>query len=199
VLFSTAYLPPVEYFRRCAKHRIACIELYENYIKQTYRNRCYIYAAKGKFCMSVPVIKTNGNHTQIKDIRIDYTQLWQRLHWRSIESAYNSSPFFLYYRDYFEPLYKKKYTFLIDLNTELLLLLIKLCGVQCEVKFTDNYVNPDKEINDFRNSISPKNKIQSSSSFTPYTQVFNEISGFIPNLSIIDLLFNEGKFSREYF
>jgi len=197
-IFSTAYLPPIEYFYQLTKYRIIYIDIYENYIKQTYRNRCYIYAANGKSSMSIPVIKTTGNHTQIKDIKIDYTQPWHRLHWRSIESAYNSSPFFLYFRDYLEPFYEKKYNFLIDLNTELLHVLIKLSGIISDVKFTENYIEPDEKINDFRNCISPKSKTPTISSFPQYTQVFGDKHGFIPNLSIIDLLFNEGKMCKEY-
>ncbi len=197
-IFSSAYLPPIEYFYQLTKYRIIYIDISENYIKQTYRNRCYIYAANGKLSISIPVIKTTGNHTQIKDIKIDYTQPWQRLHWRSIESAYNSSPFFLYFRDYLEPFYEKKYNFLIDLNTELLHVLIKLSGIISDVKFTENYIEPDEKINDFRNCISPKSKTPTISSFPQYTQVFGDKHGFIPNLSIIDLLFNEGKISKEY-
>jgi len=196
-ILSPAYLPPIEYFYQLTKYRIIYIDIFENYIKQTYRNRCYIYTANGKSSMSVPVIKTTGNHTQIKDIKIDYAQPWHRLHWRSIESAYNSSPFFLYFRDYLEPFYEKKYNFLIDLNTELLHVLIKLSGIVSDVKFTENYIEPDEKINDFRNCISPKSKTHTISSFPQYTQVFGDKHGFIPNLSIIDLLFNEGKMSKE--
>lgn len=198
IIFSTAYLPPIEYFYQLTKYRVIYIDIFENYVKQTYRNRCYIYTANGKLCMSIPVIKTTGNHTKVKDVKIDYKQSWHRLHWRSIESAYNSSPFFLYFRDYLEPFYEKKYKFLIDLNTELLHVLIKLSGIISDVKFTENYIKPNEKINDFRNCISPKSKQPTVSSFSQYIQVFGDKHGFIPNLSIIDLLFNEGKTCNEY-
>ncbi len=197
-LFSTAYLPTVEYFYHLNKYQIIYIDIFENYIKQTYRNRCYINAANGKLLLSIPVIKTSGNHTKVKDIEIDHSQPWQKIHWRSIESAYNSSPFFLYFRDEIEPFYIKKYKFLIDLNTELLHTLLKLCEISTEIKFTETYIESNKVFPDFRHSISPKNNNCTISSFLKYTQVFSNKYDFIPNLSILDLLFNEGKMTVEY-
>jgi hypothetical protein len=198
ILLATAYLPPLEYFYQLNKNKEVFIDIHENYIKQTYRNRCYIAAANGKLCLSTPVIKTCGNHTRVKDIEIDYRQQWQQIHWRSIESAYNSSPFFLYYRDTIGSFYNKKYKFLIDLNTEMLLALIKLCGIACEIRLTENYIGSSNELNDHRTRITPKNKLNIFSALPEYKQVFGEKHAFIPNLSIIDLLFNEGNYSKEY-
>jgi hypothetical protein len=198
IIFATAYLPPVEYISYLNKNKRVFIDVFENYIKQTYRNRCYIMAANGKLCLSIPVIKTFGNHTKVKDIEIDYSQPWQRLHWRSIESAYNTSPFFLYYRDSIEPFYEKKFHFLIDLNTEILAVLLKLCGISSEIQFTESYIENVDNTADLRNNISPKFKIQTIQHFPKYNQVFSDKHGFSANLSIIDLLFNEGKYCKEY-
>jgi len=195
IVFSTAYLPPVEYFSHLNKYQTIQIDIFENYIKQTYRNRCCIYSANGKLTLSIPVIKVDGNHTNIKNIEIDYRQPWQKIHWRAIESAYNSSPFFLYYRDDLEPFYMKKYKFLVDLNHELFAILCNLVGIKTENLFSGKYFEPSPNIIDMRNSFSPKK--QNDHSQKKYKQVFDEKFGFIPNLSIIDLLFNEGKFSWE--
>ena len=198
LILATAYLPPVEYLYYLNKTGNIFIDIYENYIKQTYRNRCYVMTANGRLCLTVPVIKTFGNHTQIKDIKIDYSQPWQRSHWRAIESAYNSSPFFIYYRDEIEPIFRKKFLFLIDLNTELLNALNKLYYINCDIKFTKNYIEHSEKLKDLKYSITPKSKHISFSNFPEYNQVFSEKYGFISNLSSIDLLFNSGKFSKEY-
>ena len=197
LLISTAYLPPIDYIAELSKHNIIYIDIYENYLKQTCRNRCLIAAANGILSLSIPVIKTNGNHTAVKDIKIDYSQSWQKTHWRSIESAYNSSPFFLYYMDIFDIFYQNKYTFLIDLNRDMLEKTLKCLTISCEIKFTETYQEQGLELNDYRNIFSPKKK-SNIKSFPEYTQVFSEKQSFIPNLSIIDLLFNEGNYATEY-
>jgi hypothetical protein len=196
IVFSTAYLPPVSYVQKVIQYGSICIDIFENYIKQTFRNRCCIYSANGKLTLSVPVKKVSGNHTLIKDIEIDYREPWQRLHWRAIESAYSNSPFFLYYRDDFEPFYLKKTKYLVDLNNELLQMICKHAGIKTEIHLSENYFEPSDEIIDIRNSFSPKK--QADFSQIKYKQVFEEKHGFIGDLSIIDLLFNEGKFSREF-
>jgi hypothetical protein len=183
-LFSTAYLPSVSYIAECLQSDNVNIEAFETYKKQTCRNHCHIYGPNGKQKLSVPVIKVNGNHTLTKDIRISYFQIWQKVHWRSIETAYNNSPFFLYYRDYFEPFYVKKFDFLLDFNTKILEVLFIIFRIEKEIDFTDHFENP---------SIEEKNLF-----FPSYTQVFEARSGFLPNLSIIDLLFNLGPEAVEY-
>jgi hypothetical protein len=183
-LFSTAYLPSVSYIAECLQSDNVNIEAFETYKKQTCRNHCHIYGPNGKQKLSVPVIKVNGNHTLTKDIRISYFQIWQKVHWRSIETAYNNSPFFLYYRDYFEPFYVKKFDFLLDFNTKILEVLFIIFRIEKEIDFTDHFENP---------SIEEKNLF-----FPSYTQVFEARSGFLPNLSVIDLLFNLGPDAVEY-
>ena len=197
ILFSTAYFPPIEYFYELKSYNVIYIDCFENYIKQTYRNRCEIFGANGKLSLSIPVIKTTGNHTLIKDLAIDDSQLWQNIHWRSIESAYNSSPFFLYYRDQIEVFFTKRYKFLFDMNIEITQCLLKLCKIHCEIKFTENYIKPNNNVIDFRNKFTPKNSYPNYD-FPEYTQVFSNKHGFIENLSILDLLFSEGNFVNEY-
>ena len=177
-IFSTAYLPPVSYIAECLRAEEIVIEIWETYRKQTIRNHCNIYGPNGRQKLSIPVIKVHGNRTLTKDIRILNTQNWQSIHWRSIETAYNNSPFFLYYRDYFEPFYLKKFDFLLDFNTKLLEIIFMILRVEKGIGFTDHFVN---RLNNHHNFI-----------FTPYTQVFSPKSGFIPGLSVIDLIFNLG-------
>jgi hypothetical protein len=160
------------------------IEAFETYKKQTCRNHCDIYGPNGKQRLSIPVIKVNGNHTLTKDVRISYTQAWQKVHWRSIETAYNNSPFFLFYRDHLEPFFFKKFDFLLDFNTKLLEVLFNIFRIEKQIDLTDHYEKPP---------VIPFNLI-----FPSYIQVFSEKSGFQPNLSAIDLLFNLGPEAGEY-
>lgn len=196
VLFSSACLPPVEYFIYLVNSDKIRIENFETYHKQTYRNRYSIYGANGKLTLSIPVIKSSGHNTCIKDIKISYLQNWQNIHWKSIESAYNSSPYFLFYRDELFPFFDKKSNFLIEYNHRILELLMELTGIKKEVNYTTDFQKSPLNTVDLRNKISPKNKI-SSINFEPYHQVFENKSGFIPNLSIIDLLFNEGPNTKD--
>lgn len=191
-VFSTAYLAPIEYFAALINYPKICIEREEHYVKQTYRNRCLIYTANGLFPLSIPVKKVNGNHTKIKDVEISYFENWQRHHWRSIVSAYNQSPFFLYYKDDLEGFFTKQFKYLLDFNTELTRVLLNALDLGKEFVFSEKYIeNNDPAYIDLRNGFHPK-KRNADVDFPKYIQVFGESHGFIPNLSIIDLLFNEG-------
>jgi hypothetical protein len=173
------------------------IEKQEGYAKQTFRNRCNIYGPNGKQALVIPV--NRKNNTIITDVRIDYSSNWNKIHWKSIESAYNKSPFFIYYADYFIPFYSKKYTFLFDLNTELILLVLKLLRSETDLLFTKEFNRIYNDKKDYRNNISPKSKsFLSDVTNGYYHQVFNEKHGFLSDLSIIDLLFNRGNLSKEY-
>jgi hypothetical protein len=197
VLVTTTYLPPIAFFASVLKAKTIIVEQHENYIKQTYRNRCYILTANGILPLSIPVNKVDGNHTLIKDIRISYINNWQTNHWRAIESAYNKSPFFLYYRDDLEKFYTQSYELLIDYNTELLRFILKKLGISTVINFTDDFLPIDQSENDERYSIHPKLS-KGNIIYPHYYQVFEEKHGFIPNVSIIDLLFNEGPESKYY-
>lgn len=199
-LLSTAYLPPIEYFLLIEKSDGCFVEYFEHYSKQSYRNRTCILTGNGKQALSIPVEQT---HQKIltKDVKIDYATRWQTNHWRAITAAYNSSPYFLYYQDYLKPFYEKKYTFLIDYNTGLLNLLLKFLKLDRHIDPTTDYITTAYDGYDARTLIHPKKCDMDSYPLQltqPYRQVFEDRFGFTRNLSIIDLLFNEGNESTSY-
>ncbi len=201
-IVSTAYLPPIDYFRVIRRFPHWEIEQFENYQKQSYRSRCHIYSANGLLPLIIPVDRSCSLSIPVKEIRIDNTKTWQKQHWRAIVSAYNSTPYFEYFKDELEPFYTKRFTFLFDFNTELLRKLMDMLGIRQEIKFTSgfrhDYGGEGGELlcYDFRNAIHPKRISRKSDS--RYHQIFSEKFGFIDDLSIIDLLFNEGSESSSY-
>jgi hypothetical protein len=197
ILLTTAYLPPISWIARCLHSEKVFIEQFETYLKQTTRNRCRIYGPNGLQTLSIPVIRVNGNHTMTKDIRIVTSSPWQRLHWRSIETAYNNSPFFLYYKDEFEKVFEKHFDFLLDLNTTLLLVILGILRIEKKIGFTEDYLKIQAGTDDQRES-SKRKRAASEDSFPPYTQVFSPKHGFIADLSIIDLIFNLGPRATGY-
>lgn len=192
ICLSLAYLAPVEYFSEMAKSGTVFVEGYDYYLKQTYRNRCQIAAANGPMTLSIPVEKTSSEKILTRDIRISEHCDWQLNHWRSIESAYNSTPFFEYYKDDLLPFYEKKWTFLLEFNLEIQAKMLELLDLDIEIKPTGEYKTKlDDTFLDLREAIHPK-KENPSLSLKTYYQVFEQRYGFQANLSIIDLLFNMG-------
>lgn len=191
VLLSLAYLAPVEYYKVLANSSEIFIEKEENYIKQTYRNRCKILTANGVMDLIIPIEKSDKDKQVIKNIKISTHSEWQKQHWRAIVSAYSSSPFFEYYEDDLHPFFEKKWLFLWDFNLEIQNKIIELLDLRTQVYFTkkfETYPNDDRI--DLREEFHPKR--QSKIKYRPYYQVFEEKYGFIKGLSIIDLLFNMG-------
>ena len=195
ILLSSAYLPPVQYFAHLQSAEQVWIEQYDHYQKQTYRNRCVIAAPDGPLSLTVPIEKPNTQKAFMRDIRISDHGNWRHLHWNAIESAYNHTPFFEYYKDDFRPFYEKKFDFLVDYNEQLCLLVCQLIDIDTSFQRTESYIaEPSNTIIDLRDAIHPKKEVMDDASFSavPYYQVFQERLGFLPNLSIIDLLFNMG-------
>lgn len=191
------YLPTIEFFSQLVTYKNdVLIEKYEHFPKQTYRNRASIYSPNGKLDLIVPVVKGSKVHTKMKDVRISYEFNWQRLHWMSMQTCYRSSAYFEYYEHDFAGFYEKKWEFLFDYNLEILEMLMKLLKIKAELQFTTEYETEFVDRADLRSMMHPKKP----SSYQPksYFQVFSDRHGFLPNLSIADLLFNHGPQSINY-
>ena len=190
ILLTSAYLPPISFFTAINSGGDVLVEQYDNYCKQTYRNRCVIATAGGKQTLTIPVAKSDSPKQLMKDVRISDHGEWRRQHWNALESAYMNSPFFMYYQDDFRPFYEKKYEFLIDFNTELTLRIMELAGIKKEIKLTESYMRGTDGITDLRALAEPG--VQEPLNAKPYWQVFKQKYGFQANLSAVDLLFNMG-------
>lgn len=195
LLLTSTYLPPVQYFAHLLDAEQAWIEQYDHYQKQTYRNRCIIAAPDGPLPLTVPIEKPDTPKAFMRDIRISDHGNWRHLHWNAIESAYNHTPFFEYYKDDFRPFYEKKIDFLVDFNEALCQLVCQLIDIDTPQQRTTSYmVTPTEGITDLRDTIHPKKSIEDDAAYlaVPYYQVFQKKLGFLSNLSIVDLLFNMG-------
>ena len=195
VLLPSTYLGPISYYRILAAHKVVTREGWENYVKQTYRNRCSILGANGKLDLGIPVQRT-GNRKLMKDVKICNDEKWQRLHWMSIETVYRSSPYFEYYEDDLKPYYEKEYEFLMDFNTDIECEILQLLGINMSFKMTETYEKKVTDVLDYRSSVNPRNISEDNQQ--RYTQVFGKPDAFVSDLSIIDLLFNLGPESVKY-
>tara|TARA_B100000886_G_scaffold267999_1_gene192122 strand:- start:954 stop:1562 length:609 start_codon:yes stop_codon:yes gene_type:complete len=189
-LLPCAYFGSIEYFSHLISNKYL-IEVNDYFIKQSLRTRCKIYGANGPLTLTVPKVRKKSSKTLFKDIKINYDHDWQKEHWESLISSYRSSPFFEYYEDELQTLFKKKYIFLIDLNIEMMTFVCSKIGISTAFNLSESYIDNsnyvDKRMHNFEH-IEP----------TRYMQVFENKFGFISNLSILDLLFNEGNNSKAY-
>lgn len=195
VILGSAYLAPVEYYTKLFAYPSVYVERYDHYMKQTYRNRCVIASADGPLALIIPTEKGDDLKCLMKDIRISDHGNWRHVHWNAFVAAYKHSPFFDYYADEFHRFFEQKYAFLFDFNLELCEWVCQQIDMQPRLIPTDDYVQESETADDFRERIHPKRDFrESDKEFVPkpYYQVFDQKLGFLPNLSVIDLLFNMG-------
>lgn len=183
-----SYFGPIEEFVYLAHNNFVVYETKEHFIKQSYRNRCIIYSANGLLRLTVPIVLKSREKTSMENIQISYAENWQSLHWKSIQSAYKNSPFFDYYEEILLPIFFEKFKFLKDLNIKTHEIMKRCLQINCSIEFNTEF-NPYLQ-NDLRQLIHSKKK--SHLQLNRYIQVFEERHGFHANLSILDLLFNEG-------
>ncbi|MEI6816993.1 MAG: WbqC family protein [Bacteroidota bacterium] len=200
-ILSTAYLPPIQYVTKFLLYDEIIIDPTENYQKQSYRNRCNVFGANGILSLSIPLNHDNPEHTPVKSMTISNNHDWQKIHWRSLESAYRCSPFFEYYEDELKDFYFQKHDSLMLFNMELLHTILGLLKIKTSISEALDYKYDYSDIaDDFRNVIHPKiKKIKPDPYFNSqrYIQVFESKFGFLENLSIVDLLFCQGPNSIE--
>lgn len=196
-LIHPTYFPSISHFVAMAQADKITFEIEDNFQKQTNRNRTYIYSPNGILLLNIPIKHSKENRQKTKEIRIEPDFDWQKQHFKSLEAAYRSSPFFEFFEDDLRPLFEKKYEFLLDLNFEVLDIVFKCLRMKVEYNKTTEYFHQvdENNISDYRNLVEGKKDI---SEFEKYTQVFDDKYGFLNNLSILDLLFNEGKYAMDY-
>lgn len=196
IILHPTYFPSIASFVAFAKADSVMFEVEDNYQKQTYRNRSYIYGANGRLLLNIPVKHTHKNRQKYKNILIANEEAWQSLNWKSIQSAYRSSPFFEFYEADFAPLFENQYKFLIDHNFECLEVVLNCLELDLNYSKTSNYQEEVSPIIDYRCLANARK--ERPLEFEEYTQVFMDKFGFIQNLSILDLLFNEGTSALGY-
>ncbi|MBO9151452.1 WbqC family protein [Chitinophaga sp. GCM10012297] len=193
LLIESQYFPSVYFYKTLIESEILQIERYEHYQKVSFRNRCYVAGPNGVILLSVPLSKGKNQRTVMKDVRISNVENWQALHWKTLTSAYRRSPWFEYFEPELEELYEKRFEFLLDWNLACLEWVNQALGIHPEVRLTDEFrktYDPATNVSDKRDHMVPG---QLPEEAPVYTQVFGERTGFFPNLSILDLLFCEGK------
>ncbi len=190
ILLHPTYFPSIASFVAIAKAQNVTFEVCDNYQKQTYRNRMHIYDANGKLSLTIPVVYSQKNRQLYKDILISEDTNWQDLHWKSIQSAYSSSPFFEFYQDDLLPLFTTKHQYLLDFNFKCLVVIYDCLQLPFEYMRSKIYNQATNDRTDYRSLVD--NRREKEQPFKPYVQVFDDKHGFIPNLSILDLICNEG-------
>ncbi len=199
LLIELHYLGCVDYYSKLAKVNNVCFESHEHYSKGSFRNRMHIATPQGVMRLSVPLERGKNSRMPIRDVQIAYDENWQLQHWRGIKAAYGKSPFYEFYAEELLPFYKQKTKFLFDWNWMLSEWIVETIGLNLSSTFTTEYIKHGVHKNDSRNHFNPKSEIRpSSSNSKPYSQVFEDKTGFLPNLSIIDLLFCTGPEAQIY-
>ena len=195
IIIHPSYFPSISHFVSIAKANIVTFEVEDNFQKQTNRNRMYIYSPNGIQLLNVPVKHNKERHQRIKEVKIENDFDWQKQHFKSLEAAYRTSPFFEYFEDDILPIFQKKQNYLMDLNMETMAIVSKCLRLEFDYDETTEYFHEVTDKVDHRNLINGK---KDTSVFEPYTQVFGDKHGYLNNLSILDLLFNEGRYALDY-
>lgn len=198
ILLHLPYFGPITHFREIVKPALIWFENEDNYQKQTYRNRTYIYGANGKLLLNIPIKHINSpgvkQHQKYRDVKIENDFQWQKQHWKSLKSAYQTSPFFEFYEDDIAPLFHKEENFLMEFNYKCFHLVCECLQLEINYNKTEEYIRQPVGIKDLRGLINAKKEVE----IPVYNQVFQEKEGFIPDLSILDLMFNEGPNAVNY-
>ena len=194
-LLHPTYFPSISHFVTLVQSEKITFEIEDNFQKQTNRNRMYIYSPNGIQLLNIPIKHTKNSHQKTKDIQLETAFDWQKQHFKSLEAAYRSAPFFEFFEDELLPIFKKKHTFLMDLNFQTIEFVAKCLRIDISYKTTQEYFIETSIDKDYRFLANGK---KDASVFKSYSQVFQEKEGFINNLSVLDLLFNEGKFALDY-
>lgn len=188
ILLSTAYLPNLQYLSQVINAGTVVLEKHENFMKQSYRNRCEIMGSNGKLSLSIPLVK-QADKELISEKKISYAENWQQQHWRTITSAYKNSPYFEFFEDELKPFYDTQFELLFDYNTQLLQAVLHILRVKKQIQFTANFAAKPSDIADLRSLSDLSNDMYL---VKPYYQVFADKYGFMSNLSCLDALFNVG-------
>ncbi len=194
VLLHPTYFPSVSHYVAMLQANSVTFETEDNFQKQTNRNRMYIYGPNGLQLLNIPV-KHNPTSQKYKDVKIDNDANWQKNHFKSLETAYRMSPFYEFLIDEFESVFFNQHTYLMDLNFQIMEIINSCLNLKLEYQKTTEYFHESFENVDFRHLSNGK---KDTCTNTNYTQVFDNKHGFLPNLSVLDLLFNEGKLAKEY-
>lgn len=195
IIIHPSYFPSISHFVAMANADVVTFEMDDNFQKQTNRNRMFIYSPNGIQLLNIPIKHTKIAHQKTKDVQLETAFDWQKQHFKSLEAAYRSSPFFEYFEDTIHPIFEKKHKFLMDLNLETMELVSKCLKFEFEYNETTEYFFDINDKQDLRTLVNGKKDL---TQLEPYTQVFGNKHGFINNLSILDLLFNEGRYALDY-
>lgn len=195
LLIHPTYFPSISHFVAMSQADSITFEMEDNFQKQTNRNRMYIYSPNGIQLLNIPIKHSKEAHQRTKDVKLETAFDWQKQHFKSLEAAYRTSPFFEYFEDEIYPIFTKKHTFLMDLNLESMEMVSKCLKMKLEYSKTNEYFHEVTDFNDLRILANGK---KDTATFESYTQVFGDKHGFLNNLSILDLLFNEGRYALDY-
>ncbi|PKP14896.1 MAG: hypothetical protein CVU07_12535 [Bacteroidetes bacterium HGW-Bacteroidetes-23] len=194
-LVHPTYFPSISHYAAMVQAEQVVFEMEDNFQKQTNRNRMYIYSPNGIQMLNIPIKHSKIANQKYKDVKIEPDFNWQKQHFKSLEAAYRTSPFFEYFEDDIAPIFQKKHTFLMDLNLEVFELLNQCLGISISPEKSIEYFHEVNDVTDFRFLANGK---KDQTQCEPYTQVFGEKHGFLNNLSVLDLLFNEGRYALDY-